>query len=268
MDDKLLFGRVVKVHVQSEKYKTDFSGDDLHIEFEVPFDDDEKPNQSTISIFNLSTTSISRISKGASLILQAGYRSDYGVLTQGKITSVYTNRNGVDKITTITLLEGQDYSKKKTAKPITFKPGTKADVIIKRLVQVLGIRLLELKLPKNVTYKKGYSVTGNIMNNLVEVVKDCGASLYWRRGGMTIRSIKAGTDERFRLEESTGLIESPETFEEEGVKGYNVKSLLQHRVTTASIIEIKSKTANGKYRVKKGKHICNGNDFRTEMQVI
>ncbi|MDE3837941.1 hypothetical protein C0966_00770 [Bacillus methanolicus] len=268
MATKQLFGRVVKVHVESDKYKADFSGDNLHIEFEVPFDDDEKPNQTEIRIFNLSKTSISRIIKGASCTLQAGYRSDYGVIAQGKITSVYTNREGVNKITIIKMLEGQDYSGKKTKKPITFKAGTKADVIIKRLVQVLGIRLAEMKLPKNVVYKKGYTVTGNIMNNLVEVVRDSGASMYWRKGKMIIRSIKEGTDERFRLEESTGLIESPEAFEEDGYKGYNVKSLLQHRITTASIIEIRSKTANGKYRVKKGKHICNGSDFITEMQVI
>lgn len=268
MSNRQLFGRVIKVHVESDKYKADFSGDDLHIEFEVPFDDDEKPNQTVIHIFNLSQTSISRIIKGASVTLQAGYRSDYGVLAQGKITSVYTNRDGVDKITTITMLEGQDYSKKKTPKPITFKPGTKADVIIRRLVSILGIRLAELKLPKNVIYKKGYTVTGNIENNLVEVVRDCGASMYWRKGKMIIRSIKEGTDERFLLQESTGLIESPEAFEEDDYKGYNVKSLLQHRITTASIIEIKSKTANGKYRVKKGKHICSGSDFVTEMQVI
>jgi hypothetical protein len=264
-----LFGRVIKVHVENSSYKTDFSGpNDLHIEFEVNFDDDEKPNQSTISIYNLSTTSISRITKESSIILQAGYRSDYGVLVQGKVSSVVTNRDGVDKITTITLLEGQDYSGQKTPKPITFKKGTKADTIIKRLVQLLGIRLAEMKLPKNIVYKSGYTVTGNIENNLVEVVKDCGASMYWRKGAMVIRSIKEGTDERFILSEETGLLGSPEAFEEDGVKGYNAKSLLQHRITTASIIEIKSKTANGKYRAKKGKHVCSGTDFYTEVQVI
>ncbi|WP_051476253.1 phage protein [Heyndrickxia ginsengihumi] len=268
MTTKLLFGRVIKVHIESSKYKTDISGDDLHIEFEVNFDDDEKPNQSTISIYNLSKTSISRITKDSSVILQAGYRSDYGVLVQGKISNVVTNRNGVDKITTITLLEGQDYTSEKTPKAITFKKGTKAEVIIKKLVKLLGVSLAEFKLPKNVVYKKGYSVTGQIENNLVEVVKDCGAALYWRRGKMVIRSITEGTDENFLLEESTGLIDSPETFEEDDTKGYTAKCLLQHRITTASIIEIRSKTANGKYRAKKGKHVCNGSDFYTEVDVV
>lgn len=266
MADKL-FGRVVKVHIEGD-YKVDFSRKDLHIEFEVPFDDDEKPNESWISIYNLSANSINKIKKDAAITLQAGYTSDYGVLVQGKISRVTTNRNGVDKITTIYILEGQDYSGIKTPKEIAFQAGTTAEVIINRLVKELGIRLAEMKLPKNPVYKSGYTVTGNIQNNLLEVVKECGAALYYRRGSLIIRSITEGTDERFLLEESTGLIESPETFEEEGVKGYSFKCLLQHRITTASIIEFKSKTANGKYRAKKGKHICQGNEFRTEGQAI
>ena len=164
-----LFGRVVKIHIE---------------------DDDEKPNETTVSIFNLSASSINRIKKGGSITVQAGYKSDYGILAKGKISRVSTVKDGVNRITTIYMLEGQDYSGKKTKEKITFKAGTKADVIIKRLANVLGFKLMELKLPKNVVYKKGYTVTGNIENNLLEVVKDCGASMSNRRGGRVIRSIK------------------------------------------------------------------------------
>lgn len=271
-----LFGRVIKVHVEGD-YKADFTNDNLHIEFEVPFDDDSTPNQVTVQIFNLSETSINRIKKGNTLILQAGYKSDYGILSQGKISSVLTKRDGVDKITTIYMTEGQDYSgvkvtsststDKKSLK-ITFGKGTKADTIIRKLVGALGIRLGEMKLPKNPVYKSGYTVTGNILNNLNDVVKDCGAALYYRRGTLVIRSIKEGTDEQFSLEETTGLLGSPDPFEEDDLKGYTATCLLQHRITTASIIRIKSKTANGSYRAKKGKHVATSSDFKTEVQVI
>ncbi|MED3932971.1 phage protein [Priestia megaterium] len=271
-----LFGRVIKVHIEGD-YKADVSNEDFHIEFEVPFDDDSTPNQSSISIFNLSSTSINRIKKGSSLTLQAGYKKDYGVLLSGKVSSVLTKREGVDKITTIYITEGQDYSSakvtaanstdKKSLK-IAFGKNTKADTIIRRLVSVLGMKLGELKLPKNPAYKSGYTVTGNILNNLNEVVKDCNASLYYRRGMIVIRSITEGTDERFSLEEATGLLDSPEPFEEEDSKGYTCTCLLQHRIATASIIQLKSRTANGSYRVKKGKHTASGSDFKTEMTVI
>ncbi|MED4140847.1 hypothetical protein P4652_21725 [Priestia megaterium] len=271
-----LFGRVIKVHIEGD-YKADFSNEDLHIEFEVPFDDDPAPNQITVSIFNLSSASINHIKKDSTLILQAGYKSDYGILSQGKISSVLTKHDGVDKVTTIYMTEGQDYSDvkvttatstNKTDLEIAFAKGTKADAIINRLVSALGIRLGEMKLPKNISYPSGYTATGNILNNLEEVVKDCGASIYYRKGTLIIRSIKEGTDERFTLEEATGLIGSPDPFEEDDYKGYTVNSLLQHRISTASIIEIKSQTANGSYRAKKGKHVASGSDFKTDVTVI
>lgn len=71
-----------------------------------------------------------------------------------------------------------------------------------------------------------------------------------------------------RLEEATGLVETPEQFEEDDLKGYKVKCLLQHRIAVASIIEINSKTAKGKYRVKDGSHSFDGKDFFTECRVI
>ena len=89
---------------------------------------------------------------------------------------------------------------------IAFGKKKKADTIIRKLVSALGIRLGEMKLPKNPTYKSGYTVTGNILNNLSEVIKDCGASLYYRRDTLVIRSIKEGVDECFNLEEATRAI--------------------------------------------------------------
>ncbi|MGN8233240.1 phage protein [Priestia flexa] len=273
---KQLFGRVIKVHIEAD-YKATFLNHDYHIRFEMPFDDDPTPNETVVSIYNLSPSSINHIKKDGSLTLEAGYKDDYGVLTKGKISKVLTKSEGVDKITTIYVSEGQDYtgakvttanSTDKKELKITFAKGTKADVIIKRLVSVLGIRLGEMSIPKNPTYSSGYTVTGNILNNLEEVVEDCGAAIYYRRGNLIIRSIKEGTDERFTLESSTGLLGSPDPFEEEDLKGYTLQCLLQHRITTASIIQLKSQTANGSYRAKKGKHIANGSDFKTEVQVI
>lgn len=272
MSDKL-FGRVKRVKIGNMM----FTNDNLEIRFSVPFDDDPKPNVSKVEIFNLSNDTINRIKRGETCTIEAGYRGDVGVIAKGKITIVITKREGVDKITTIQVIEGDDYSRikvdtknatDKKSNKITFKKGTKASVIIKRLCSVLGIKLAYMKLPKDIVYKNGYTVTGLILNNLEEIVKDCGASMYYRRGQMVIRSIKEGTDERFVLNSDTGLIESPEPFEENGVKGYKVKCLLQHRITTASIIEIQSKTAKGKYRVRKGEHKADGNDFITEFEVI
>ncbi|MBL5796775.1 phage protein [Heyndrickxia sporothermodurans] len=316
----LLFGRVIKISIEASGGKLNFNNDDLEIHFEVPFDDDAKPNISTVQIYNLTKTTINRIKKGANITVSAGYKSDHGVLTSGKVTKVLTKYEGVDKCTTITFKEGIDYSGikvtsnvadpaekyyvkkrvklkrpiktttigkngrkytrttqyktikvakyRKQTMQITFKNGVTARQLITRLTKILGIKLAECNLPKNKIYKKGFKVTGSIENKLEQVVKDCGASMYWRRGKMVIRSIETGNDERFTLQESTGLIEPPEQFEDDDHSGYNVRCLLQHRITTASIIQIKSSTANGKFRAKSGKHYYDGNDFLTEFEVI
>lgn len=294
----LLFGRVIRVTIDAPGGHLSFTNDDLEVRFEVNFDDDSKPNVSTVQIFNLTSQTINRIQKNQNITVVAGYKSDYGVLTEGKITSVVTKYSGIDKITTVTFKEGTDYSgikvtpdvadpaekyyvKKKvngkTVKvakyrkqtmQITFKNGVRASQIIKRLTSILGIKLATFSLPKDKVYKSGYKVTGLIENNLETVVKDCGASMYWRRGKMVIRSIEVGNDERFTLSEETGLIEPPEQFEDDEQKGYTVRCLLQHRITTASIITIKSSTANGTYRVRSGKHYYDGNDFLSEFEVI
>ncbi|MCY1690747.1 hypothetical protein OVA29_08770 [Exiguobacterium sp. SL14] len=44
--------------------------------------------------------------------------------------------------------------------------------------------------------------------------------------------------------------------------------LPQYRITTASLITIKSRTANGKFRVRRGKHILSGSDHYTEVEVV
>lgn len=292
------WGRKIRIDVSGGT----FTNDELEIRFEVEFDDDSKPNESKIEIYNLSDSTISKIKKGDSAIIQAGYGDDVGIIESGKVSKVVTKKEGVDKITSIYVIAGDDYSTVKVSVEnadkdsikyhqkgafkgqvvegglsIGFKPGTDGLTIIKRITSALNIELGgPIVIKKNMIYKKGYSVTQLVLNNLEEVVRDCGSILYHRRGKMIIRPIDEGTDEEFILEEITGLVESPSQFEETDkkgsehrtVQGYKVKCLLQHRITTASIVEIKSSTANGKYRVLRGKHLGDKDNFHTEFQCV
>lgn len=105
-----LFGRVIKVTIDTGKGHLKFDGEELEIRFEVPFDDDSVPNVSTVQIFNLTNTTINRMKKGQNVVLVAGYRNDNGVLVEAKITKVISRYEGPDKITTITMKEGTDFS--------------------------------------------------------------------------------------------------------------------------------------------------------------
>ncbi|WP_416730309.1 phage protein [Fictibacillus sp. JL2B1089] len=276
------FRRIIKISVG----EASFTNEELEIRFEAPFDDDIQPNQSKVQIYNLSKSTLSRLRKGQNATIQAGYEGDIGVLSSGVVSKIVTKWEGLDKITSIYFIEGEDFTRikvtnsttnKKGSLSIGFKEGSDGLTIIKRLVSVLGIKLgAPITLKKNVIYKKGYIVTQLIMNNLEEVVRDCGSIMYHRRGKLVIRPVDIGTDEKFTLEENTGLIGSPSEFEitdkkgseDKAVRGYTVKCLLQHRISTCSVLKIKSKSANGQYRAFKGKHIADADDFYTEFECV
>lgn len=247
------------------------SSRELHIDFDIPFDDDPDPNESSVTVYNLSQNTINQIKRNDPLTLTAGYEGDEGVILAGRVSKVETRFDGPDKATTIYSIDGGSMDDKKTLKR-SYKARIRASQVIRELVPLLGLPVAVLKLPSDKTYAKGLSVNGSIVNKLQELCKDCGASFYVSRGKVYIRSIKDGDDSRFTLSPETGLIGSPEPFEEERdgkiIRGYNVTCLLQHRISTGSIIELSSKAVKGRFRVRRGTHTASGTDFLSDLEVL
>lgn len=262
-----LFGRFAEVVGATIKTNSD----NLTIQFEVPFDDDTDPNESKIEIYNLTDNTINSIKRKSPIALNAGYQSDKGVILSGFVSKVITTRSGTDKKTTIYVLDSAPIDEKKTITK-SYKAGIKSSQILKDLAAALKLSIGSIVLPSDKSYPKGYSIKGEILEAMKKVAKDCGAIVYINKSKVFIRSIKAGDDSRFILKPDTGLIGSPEPFEEEldgkVQKGYKVKCLLQYRLTTASIVRIESMSVKGTFRVRSGVHKWNGNDFITEMEVI
>ena len=103
-----------------------------------------------------------------------------------------------------------------------------------------------------------------------QIVGETGSKFHISQGKILIRPWEAGTQTGFLLNADTGLIESPQPFEEESngkkISGFHVRMLLNHRITVDSILQIQSKTANETFRVRKGSH--SGADFITEVEVV
>lgn len=262
------FGRVTELIMGKVK----ISSESLKIEFSIPFDDDPEPNVAEVTIYNLSDTTINQFKKGNKVTLNAGYKKDKGVIMSGFVSKVSSEKGGADRATKITILDSQPIDEKKTLKK-AYKKGVKADFILRDLGKALKLNIAALKLPKNIVYAKGFSVNGSILEAMKKIAKDCGASMYISRSQLYIRSIKEGDESKFILSSDTGLIGSPEYFEEEDddgkiIKGYKLRSLLQYRMNTGSIIEIRSVFVKGKFRVRKGSHKWSGDDFITEVEVI
>lgn len=255
-----------------------FKNEDFTINFDVPFDDGSDPNISEIEIYNLKDSTINSIQDRMPVILNAGYQSDVGAILVGFVRNPRTEWSGVDKITKVNIIDVNDkwmeqWVDKTYAENITGKQ------VLSDLIGMSGLQIGSFSLPINVVYKNAKTIKTMLGQAIGEVAKDCGAKMHVNRGSIFIRDKFDGDRIGFILDKEHGLIDTPSPIEssyEVGIdenkkkivmKGFKVVSLLHHRITTDSILQIKSKTANGIFRVEKGRHKSNGNTYFTEMEV-
>lgn len=265
-----LFGR--KIEFLYDRYKIT---NELTIYFDVPFDDEPDANIAEIKIYNLSTSTINTIKKGQSVTLNAGYTNDVGAILKGKIQGIFTEPQGVDRITHIYVIDAEDIWMEKQVKR-TYKQKTTAKQILNDLLRLSGLKVGALSLPKNFVYKSGKTINDKLGKAIIDVAKDCGAKVYITRGKIYIQAKDQAIGPAIEINKNTGLITSPTPIEKEETlpdgkkrvkKGYKITTLLNNKIQTDSLVHVKSKTANGKFRVEKGRHYCDGDKFYTEMEV-
>lgn len=257
------FGRVVEVLIGNKK----FSNADFTLEGTVPFDNDPLPNESEIKIWNLSNDTIAQLKRGQTAMVNAGYRGDIGLILHGFVSKVITKREGVDRVTSIYVLDSDDITKREV--DIAYKNSTLASYILKDMARQLGLPIGQFELNQDYRYEEGYTAKGEVTKVISDVAADCGTSAYVNKGKLYIRNLRIGADDVFSLSSDTGLIGSPETFEEENFKGFTIHSQLQYRVTTASVIDLKSSIFIGRVHVRSGSHkFSNTGNFTTEVEAI
>lgn len=247
----------------------------LDLEFDIPFSDSEEWDEAEISVYNLATNTISQFKYNDTITVTAGYKDDTGLIFSGRICSVKTKWQGNDKKTIITAIDSQSL-KEKMIKDIAYKKGVKASYVLKNLISKTGIPIAVFKCSRDFTYKDGLTINGGINENIRKMAHICGISAYIHKGKWYVRNIKDGENINFTVNKDTGLIGSPEEFEEteknenfnDITKGYKIKMLLQYRIETASIINLNSVEIEGKFRVRDGRHFFDGNNFITEFNCI
>lgn len=265
-----IFGRKVKIEVAGLTITND-----LDVEFTVPFDDDSEPNEAEIVVYNLSRKTVELLKPDTELTITAGYGNDTGVIFSGVITKAKTKWSDLDKVTTINVIDDIKVQER-DLESISFKAGVKASYILKTLVGKLKLPIAVFKTKKDHTYTEAVTVSGNLMDAIKQYAEVCGVSVYINKRKVYVRHLSDGDDLGFVVDVDNGLIGSPEEFEEETdnedytetTHGVKFKMLLEHRITTASVIYIKSRDFNGKYRVREGQHVCNESDFFTEITAI
>lgn len=268
---KGLFGRKAII----ESWAVTIDSDELDFEFEVPFDNDLEANEAEITVYNLSNTTIKNLIYNKPISIRAGYKNDMGVIFSGYISKVTTKRDGVDKKTTIKAIDSPDLKEKDIAN-VTYAKGTKASYILKDLINKTHLPIAAFQPKRDWTYENEVTINGGLMDSIRKYSEVCGISTWINKGKVYAQHISKGTNLYFNVKVETGMIGSPEEFEEEitaedykdTIKGYNVKMLLQHRITTGSVVKINSDYVNGEYHVRAGKHVFNESEATTEIEVI
>jgi len=247
-----------------------FNMDELDIEFSIPFDNDEEPDVADVKIYNLSENSINSINKDKHVIINAGYRGDVGTIFKGTIQKSFTRWSGVDKTTQLTIGDGSHQWLTKHVS-VAYGGGITASAILGDLTGRFGLEIGKLNLVNDLTYPNGRIIDCSLKDAIIQIVNECDTEFKISQGRIFIMHHEQGIPTNFVLNKDSGLIGSPEVFEKEEngetYKGFKVKMLLNHRITINSILQIQSKTANGTYRVLRGSHKNNGNDFLTTVEV-
>lgn len=266
-----MFGRVAII----KSGGVTLNSEELDFEFEVPFDDNVEANEAEIIVYNLSQTSIQALKWNNKITIEAGYKDDTGLIFEGRISKVQTKFEGVDKKTTIYALDDVDLTEREIAE-ITYSAGVRASYILKDLISRINLPLAVFNINRDWDYDNEVNVSGGLMENIKRYAEVCGISVYINKGKMYARHITEGDNINFLVSQDTGLIESPEEFEEEmtaedytnTIKGYKFKMILQHRMTTAAVIKLTSRNVSGWFRVRSGKHIFNESESITELEVV
>ncbi|MGY4689352.1 phage protein [Salibacterium sp. K-3] len=252
--------------------RASLSSDDFDYEFDAELTDEPKKNHLEVTLYNLSHDRINRIATGDPCIVNGGYEGDTGSVFVGVVYESSTEKNGVDRETTVKAVDGTDQRDDLKVNK-TYKEGTRASQIITDLCSIVGLSIGALNLPEDKQYRQGKHEAGTILYRLRLLAEDCGAKFHIKKGMAYIRPPDEGDNVRFVFSPVRGLIGSPEPFVEEDddgneVKGYNVKALLNHRVQADALITIKSKNVNGQYRVRKVTHTWSSDEAISEMEVV
>lgn len=248
------------------------SSETLDIEFDVPFDDDLEPNEAEIVVYNLSSNTIKQLKKKAKITIEAGYEGDTGVLFEGYISKIKTEYTEADKKTTIYAM---DDIKDHSIENLSFGENSNASSILKSLLKKTGIPIAVFKPRRDYMYETEQTIDGDLMENISKYAKVCGISVYVSKGKIYARHISEGDNLNFTVSSETGMIGSPSEYEEEItaedytdiVNGYEATMLLQHRMCTAAIVNLKSKMAKGTYRVCSGTHRFSPSEAVTKIKM-
>lgn len=229
--------------------------DQLRITFDIEKNSYSTSNKSKIEVYNLSSDSRAKYTKGSLLTLQAGYITTIDTLFIGIVTGrVMNTRKGPDIITSFEFGDGEKeifYTNFDQSYP----PATPVIMIINDLVQAMKIRLGSVTgIPVTAIYNKGFVASGSVKRNLDYITKSYNLQWSIQNGELQILPIGAALlQQAVLVSQNTGMIGVPS----EGNGGDNITtftSLLNPKLAPSALVALQSEQFNGIYTIKSVKH--------------
>ena len=220
----------------------------LNIEFSCNATITSQTDSFTIKIWNLSPSSRSAIRNEYDKVeLLAGYDEGGSValIAKGELRTVYTERQGVDLITTITAGSGDKGCESGKCNKTFDKNVTIKDVLKETAKGMENVKIGEMKGCDIKSDKTHMTIAGNAKRVINKIAKRSGIDWF-----IELQELKAlKKDERFSgttsVSAENGMIGSPR----ESEKGVSVDVLLDPSVRIGSTLEIKSRDVNRSYKI-------------------
>ena len=231
----------------------------LHVSFSVEKCDVESPNTAKVQVWNLSNNNL-KILDGKDCIveLKAGYDNNNALILVGNVTSVVTTPENADRMTEIEVMDGR-VELRETAVTISLNGTVNCKDVYNQIASKMGLPIVFAGDLSFKTMPNGFSYTGKAKNALQKIAKYCGHC--WTIQNQVIQITwpgRAVNTRGYLLSSETGLISIPKRItigsnskNEESQTGWEVEYFLNGAIGVNDIVQLKSSTANGYYRVYK-----------------
>lgn len=201
-------------------------------------------------MYNPSKATIAATKKNAQVLVSAGYDDDIGQFIIGTVSSFTIEPKKPDVVLELKVTDGTDAWVRGFISK-TYSAGALASTIIPDILKSVGLNAGKIQLGRDVEYENGKALSESIVSALRGLAKETDSQFFFRSGRILFEP--KNDPERItlvKLSAKSGLINAPKKTD----KGWKFESLLNYRLTVGTTVYIESPTANGTFRIFKGKH--------------
>ena len=251
------YGQITEVRLGDRLYTSDM----IDIDFIYTFDDSLENNVGEISLWNVSKDTSGGLDIGTEVTLSAGYKGDVGVIFKGEVGDFETIYHEVDRELKIYISDGVELLEEDIIK--TYE-NAKASTVIRDVFDMAGIKVGKIEPFNDITYYR-LVLDHTIESTIERLIEDTQSKFYIKNGLGYMVSEDYSDGNIVFLDESSGLLNSPERMVIDDTVGWTIMCLLEHRITIGSVVSVVSKPISGNFRVVEGTH---DSEFITEIKVL